>query len=138
LIYETELEEKAMDVLRSAEQLGSLSAMKKAEAILDKAEKEKVAVDWRARTFEMAEALFQSIRMQLSVDRYEAKSTRRGGNLDLIDVPLNDSKRIKKLFRQIRRLDSERDRLRAIAQITAERYMMKLKHDRDVILEGIN
>ena len=138
LIYETELEEKAMDVLRSAEQLGSLSAMKKAEAILDKAEKQKVAVDWRARTFEMAEALFQSIRMQLSVDRYEAKSTRRGGNLDLIDVPLNDSKKIRKLFRQIRRLGSERDRLRAIAQITAERYMMKLKHDRDVILEGIN
>jgi len=138
LIYETELEEKAMDVLRNAEQLGSLSAMDKAEAILDKAEKEKVAADWRARTFEMAEALFQSIRMQLSVERYQAKSTRRGGNLDLIDVPLNDSTRIRKLFRRIRRLESERSRLAAISQITAERYLMKLKHDRDVILEGIH
>ena len=137
LIYETELEERAMDVLRNAEQLGSLSAMDKAEAILDKAEKEKVAADWRARTFEMAEALFQSIRMQLSVDRYEAKSTRRGANLDLIDEPLNDSKRIRKLFRKIRRLRDEDDRLAAIAQITAERYIMKLEHDRDVILEGI-
>ena len=137
LIYETELEEKAMDVLRNAEQLGSLRAMDKAEAILNKAQKEKVAADWRARTFEMAEALFQSIRMQLSVDRYQAKSTRRGANLDLIDEPLNDSKRIRKLFRKIRRLGDEDDRLAAIAQITAERYIMKLEHDRDVILEGI-
>jgi hypothetical protein len=138
LIYETELEEKAMDILRNAEQLGSLSAMNKAEAILDKAEKERVADDWRARTFEMAEALFQSIRMQLSVVRYEAKSERRGGNLDLIDTPLNDSKRLKKIFSKIHGLDSERSRLAAIARITAERYLMKLQHDRKVILEGIN
>jgi hypothetical protein len=138
LIYETELEEKAMDILRNAEQLGSLSAMNKAEAILDRTEKERVADDWRARTFEMAEALFQSIRMQLSVVRYEAKSERRGGNLDLIDTPLNDSRRLKKIFSKIRRLESERARLAAIARITAERYLMKLQHDRKVILDGIN
>jgi hypothetical protein len=137
LIYETELEEKAMDVLRNAEQLGSLAAMRKAKAILDKAETEKVAADWRARTFELAEALFQSIRMQLSVDRYQAKSTRRGGNLDLIDVPLNNSRELEKLFRKIARLGSEQRRLARIAEITAERYKMKLKHDREVILEGI-
>ena len=137
LIYETELEEKAIDVLRNARELGSLAAMEKAEAILDKAEKEKAAADWRARTFEMAEALFQSIRMQLSVDRYQAKSIRRGGNLDLIDVPLNNSRELKRLFRKIRKIDSEERRLARIAEITAERYKMKLKHDRDVILEGI-
>jgi hypothetical protein len=138
LIYETELEEKAMDVLRMAERLGSLRAIKKAQAILDKAQKEKVGLDWRARTFEMAEALFQSIRMQVSVERYDAKSTRRGGNLGLIDTPVNDSKRIKKMFRKIRRLTDEDDRLAAIARITAERYKMKVEHDREVILEGIN
>jgi len=137
LIYETELEEKAMDVLRNAGELGSLSAMAKAEATLDKAETEKVAADWRARTFEMAEALFQSIRMQLSVDRYQAKSIRRGGNLDLIDVPLNNSRELERLFSKIRKIDSEKRRLARIAEITAERYKMKLKHDREVILEGI-
>ncbi|MHC4155921.1 MAG: hypothetical protein ACYST6_13485, partial [Planctomycetota bacterium] len=66
LIYETELEEKAMDVLRIAPQLGSREAMNMAEAILDRAQTHKVGTDWRARTFELAEALFQSIRMQLS------------------------------------------------------------------------
>jgi len=138
LIYETELEEKAMDVLRDAEQLGSLSAMKKAEAILDNAVTEKVAMDWRARVFEIAEALFQSIHMQLSVERYQAKSTRRGGNLDLIDEPLNDSGQLRKMFRNIRRNGSEKQRLKRIANITAQRYNMKTEHDRKVILEGIH
>jgi hypothetical protein len=137
LIYETELEEKAMDVLRTAPELGSLEAINMAEAILDRAQTNKVATDWRARTFELAEALFQSIRMQLSVKRYDARSIRRGGNLDLIDVPLNDSRKLKKLFNEIRGFDSEEQRLVRIARITAERYKMKTEHDRQVILEGI-
>jgi len=137
LIYETELEEKAMDVLRTAHELGSLEAIRMAEAILDRARTNKVATDWRARTFELAEALFQSIRMQLSVERYDARSVRRGGNLDLIDVPLNDSKRLRKLFKEIRGIDSEEQRLARIARITAERYRMKTEHDRQVILEGV-
>jgi hypothetical protein len=138
LIYETELEEKAMDVLRSAPELGALTAIDRAEAILDKAETEKVAGDWRARVFELAEGLFQSIRMQLSVDRYAAKSVRRGGNLDLIDTPLNNSRELEKLFNQIRRIDSEKRRLAEIQTIVSERYRMKLEHDREVILGGIH
>ncbi len=42
----------------------------------------------RARVFEMAEALFQSIGMQLSVPRYQAEARDRGANLDAIDAPL--------------------------------------------------
>jgi hypothetical protein len=138
LIHETEAEEKAMDVLRTARELGSLKAMDMAEVILDEAETKKVATDWRARTFELAEALFQSIRMQLSVERYQAKSTRRGGNLDLIDTPLNNSKELKKLFTKIRRVHSEKRRLARIDEITSERYKMKTEHDRKVIHEGIH
>jgi hypothetical protein len=37
-----------------------------------------------------AAALFQSIRMQLSVGRYKAIATERGANLDTIDLPLNN------------------------------------------------
>jgi hypothetical protein len=138
LIYETELEERAMEVLLMAGELGSLRALDKAEAILNEAETKKVGTAWRTRTFELAEALFQSIRMQLSVKRYDARSVRRGGNLDLIDAPLNNAKELKKLFRKIRGLESESQRLSAIAQITAGRYKMKVEHDRNVILEGIN
>ena len=44
----------------------------------------------RARVFELAEALFQSIHMQLSVPRYQAIALGRGANLDAIDFPLNN------------------------------------------------
>ena len=66
------------------------AAMEQREAILDRAVTQPVAADRRARVFELAEALFQSIRMQLSVERYQAIAVERGANLDTIDVPLNN------------------------------------------------
>jgi hypothetical protein len=117
LIYETQLEQQAMGVLRTAKQLGSLAAIQKAEDILDKAVTDRVAPEWRARVFEMAEALFQSIRMQLSVERYKAIRTNRGANLEDIDKPLNDREDLKDSFEDIRELKSEDKRLDAIARI---------------------
>ncbi len=43
----------------------------------------------RARVFELGEALFKSIKMQLSVKLYQAISVDRGANLDTIDFPLH-------------------------------------------------
>ncbi|MFL5246160.1 MAG: hypothetical protein ACJ8FY_29170 [Gemmataceae bacterium] len=117
LIYETDLEERAMEKLRTVRRIGSLAAMDQAEATLDRAVTEKVAVDWRARVFELAEALFQSIRMQLSVERYKAISVDRGANLDTIDEPLNNRLWLKRYFAKIRRLDAEADRLKGIDEI---------------------
>jgi hypothetical protein len=117
LHYETELEQQAKDVLKTAGQMGSLTAMEKAEAILDKGVTERVRPEWRARAFEMAEALYQSIRMQLSVRKYQAIRTNRGANLDEINKPLNDREDLKEDFKRIRGLPSEQQRLDAIAKI---------------------
>jgi hypothetical protein len=117
LLQETAQEDQAMEELRGAGQIGSLSALKRAEAILDRAETEKVAADWRARVFELGEALFQSIRMQLSVERYKAISVGRGANLDTIDVPLNNRLWLKRRFAELRKLDGEADRLKGIEEI---------------------
>jgi hypothetical protein len=117
LVYETELEQRAMDELRQAEQLGPLLALDRAEAILDRAVTERQAADLRARVFELAEALYQSIRMQLSVPRYKAISAGRGANLDLIDRPLNDRNWLKERFAELRGLSSDRQRLRGIDEI---------------------
>ncbi len=122
LDYETALEKQAIELLGKAKQLGSLEAMNQAEAILDKAVSQPVKQQWRARVFELAEALFQSIRMQLSVPKYYAKEVSRGANLDQIDVPLNRSSRLKAAFNDIRRLDSERQRLARLEKIAAGRY----------------
>ena len=77
--------------LRDAKQLGSVKAMFEALAVLDRAEKERPGAGLRARTSELAEALFQSIRAQLSVPRYHAIAVGRGANFDAIDTPLSDA-----------------------------------------------
>jgi hypothetical protein len=114
LLYETELEERAMEKLRDARSIGSVAAMSEAEAILDRAVSQRVSADWRARIFELAEALFQSVRMQLSVERYQAIDVGRGANLDTIDMPLINRLWLKARFAEIRALPNEPDRLREI------------------------
>jgi len=118
LLYEAQLEDKAASELRRAEKIGSLAAMHAAEETLDRAVTDPVSADWRARVFELAEALYQSVRMQLSVERYAAESVGRGANLDRIDVPLNNRLWLKKQFEQIRKLDSESERLNRLRAIT--------------------
>ncbi|MBI4873704.1 MAG: hypothetical protein HY822_03610 [Acidobacteria bacterium] len=71
----------------------------------------------RARVFELAEALFQSVRMQLSVPRYAAIAPGRGANLDLIDRPITNAAWLRARFEQIRALPDEAGRLAAIGQI---------------------
>jgi hypothetical protein len=117
LLYETALEEEAMDYLRSARPAGVLAALNRAEEILDRADAAPVARDLRQRVFELAEALFQSWRMQLSVERYRAIDVGRGANLDTIDVPLNNRVWLKDRFADIRSLDDNNARLRAIRDI---------------------
>src|SRR5207249_6378723 len=53
LIYETDLENQAMDRLRAAKELGSGPAMRQAEAILERAVTNRTAADLRARVFEL-------------------------------------------------------------------------------------
>lgn len=114
LQYETELESAALAKLREARSLGVGQALTEAETILDRAVKEPVARDLRARVFELAEALFQSIRAQLSVRRYQAIAVERGANLDMIDIPLNNAGWLKKQFAAIRALSSEAEQWKQI------------------------
>ena len=106
LIFETDAQKEAMDELRR----GDLNA---AEFSIDRT---LVGDPWRARCFELAEALFQSIRMQLSVERYQAISVDRGATLDTIDVPLNDRVWLKGQIAEMRTMDNSARR-KAIDEI---------------------
>jgi hypothetical protein len=117
LLSETALEESAMDALHSAKTTGSIAAMDQARQILDRSLAEHPAESWRARVFELGEALFQSIRMQLSVEKYKAISSDRGATLDTIDMPLNSRKWLEARFTEIAKLEYETDRLAAIDEI---------------------
>ncbi len=117
LIYEMGLEERALGVVRAAVASGSLTAMTEAERILDQAVTLPVSRDWRARVFELAEALFQSVRMQLSVVRYKAIAVGRGANLDTIDFPLNNRLWLRLRFDEIRKLPDEPARMKGLGEI---------------------
>jgi hypothetical protein len=110
LIYETGLEQSALAALRT-------EGPQQAEAILDRAVTERTAPELRARIFELAEALFQSIRMQLSVTRYQAISVDRGANLDTVDAPLNNRMWLKARFAALRDLPDDAARRAGIEQI---------------------
>ena len=115
LIFENELQDKALAELKDSKGDGSSSAMTLAEAILDQPFTDRTALGYRARVFELAEALFQSIRMQLSVPRYQAISVDRGANLDTIDYPLNDRTWLKQRLAAIRQMPEEAARIKAIS-----------------------
>jgi hypothetical protein len=117
LLSETQQEDEAMGELRQARRRGSLNAIAAAEEILNRAVTRPVAEDRRARVFELGEALYQSIRMQLSVGRYKAISVGRGANLDTIDRPLNDRAWLLARFADIRKSDTEARRLKLIDDI---------------------
>jgi hypothetical protein len=101
---------------RISGELDSLVALDAAEKILEQ-DTTRIAPDLRARVFELAEALFQSIRMQLSVPKYQAIALERGANLDAIDVPLNSREWLKKQFAAIAVLNSEAERCARIKEI---------------------
>ncbi len=117
LRYEQGLEHEANELLAKAKETGSPAAMEAAERTLDRAVTQRTAPELRQRIFELAEALFQSIKMQLSVKKYYAIGFERGANLDGVDLPLNNRVWLKSQFAGIRELPDESERLKRLNEI---------------------
>ena len=86
LLDDLALEDRALAALRRAPETGALAAIDEAEAILDRSGDDPAVRELRARTDVLAEALFQSIGMQLDVDRYGGELG-RGTSQATIDRP---------------------------------------------------
>lgn len=137
LIYETALEAQALAKLGEIRRLGvqpvslsigatkglptneldMLAVLSDAEGFLNKAFSEPVAQDWRTRIVELGEALYQSIRMQLAVERYRAEAVGRGGTLDTLDSTITNLTWLLRRISEIRALASDSDRIEAIHEI---------------------
>jgi hypothetical protein len=117
LIHETDLEMQAMASLQEAPEVGVSRAISDATEILDRALAEHPNPEWRTRIFQLAEALFQSIGMQLSVERYQAIAVDRGASLDTLDYPLNNRRWLEERFARIRKLPPAPDGLKAVEDI---------------------
>jgi len=112
LAAETRAEAQAMDLLaRGQESVANLDA---AEALLTTPVPQPPE---NARIFTLAEALFQTIGMQLSVEKYKAIAADRGASLDTLNYPLNNRAWLRFQFKKIRGLATDDERKKAIQQI---------------------
>jgi hypothetical protein len=116
LLHETALEERALSRLRGARSGESQAAIAEARQLLNEVSNPPAA-DWRLRVYTLAEALFQSIRQQLSVEKYRAIAVGRGATLDSLEAPLNNRSWLTARFDEIVALATEDERMRAIDRI---------------------
>jgi hypothetical protein len=117
LTDESARERRAMELLATARTCSPLQALAAAETALTVDPAARAGGALRARVFELAEALFQSVHMQLSVPRYAAIDAGRGANLDLIDRPITNADWLLKRFSEIRALGDDATRRVAINEI---------------------
>jgi hypothetical protein len=116
LLHETAIEERAIERLRVTRNGESREALTEAARILDQAQV-RPSPEWRQRVYVLAEALFQSIRQQLSVERYGAIAVGRGATLDSFETPLNNKGWLTARFGEAAALPGEAERLAAIERI---------------------
>jgi hypothetical protein len=112
LVEETAQVERALAVLRRVEDIGwtpeplqigaapsaaspngrdPMLLLEEARSLLQQSMIQSASGSLRQRVLELGEALFQSIRMQLAVDRYRGEAVVRGTNLDTLDYPVSDA-----------------------------------------------
>jgi hypothetical protein len=108
LAIETDQEKRAVSTLMGFSKTGVIPSLTAAKKILDTDEMTTDVRALRARVFELAEALYQSIRMQLSVPLYQAIGLGRGANLDSIDFSLNDRLWLENEFSAIEKAPREK------------------------------
>ena len=108
LLAETALEDRAMQLLAQAPALGAAHAIEQAERVLAEPQPP-AAAQWRDRLYALADALFQSIRQQLSVARYGAIAVDRGATLDTAEMRLNNVDWLQARFAAIRALPTRRN-----------------------------
>lgn len=116
LIYETELEQKATELLAQAHNNGSQNAIRQAKDILLNSGKIKVWPELRDRCIELADSLFKSIGAQLTVEKHGAAAG-RGNFIDNIDVPLNNAGWLMDNLTSIEKIKDEKQRLEEIDKI---------------------
>ena len=117
LLTETAAGHRALAELRRAPHIGAREACRRALAIVDQAAAQACSGELRARVYALAEALFQSIHVQLSVPRYGAQAVRRGASLDGLEYPLGDRLWLHERCAEIDALPSEQERLEAIYRV---------------------
>lgn len=116
LIYETELEQQARELLSTAHVTGINNAIEEAKEILYKAKREPIMSPWKNKCLSLADDLFESIGAQLTVEKHFAAGG-RGNFIDNIDVPLNDGMWLIDQLNVIEKKEDEKEKWVAINKL---------------------
>ncbi|MBN2310940.1 MAG: hypothetical protein JXR94_18340 [Candidatus Hydrogenedentes bacterium] len=116
LLYETQLEREADEALIAAAERGAAASGRQALAILARADGAPCRPELRERIDALCAALFDSIGLQTSVERYHASGAERGAVLDFVDHPLNNRWWLEDEIGKALAMDNEAER---VARLTA-------------------
>lgn len=117
LIYETSLETEANALLLAAKDTGPEAAMTAALDVLNRTQTSPCAPELHERIVALYEALFQSIGLKSSVEKYQASGYERGCSLDFLDYPLNNRWFLEDEFKRIRALPDDAARIRELSTL---------------------
>lgn len=110
LRYERTLEDQANAMLAPAAFNTPGEAMDAAIACLRQAETQGCRADLRARVVELYDALFHSIGLQSSMEKYQASGFERGCSLDFLDYPLNNRWWLEDEFKKVRDMKTDAEK----------------------------
>jgi hypothetical protein len=110
-MYELKLEDEANDIMAEAKTRGADAAMDAALEVFKRAETQPCRKDLRDRVDQLCQALFDSIKLQTSVKRFQASESERGCVLDFVDHPLNNRWWLEDEFSKIRTMPTEQEKV---------------------------
>lgn len=116
-LYEQALEQEANKLLEQAHVKGAQETMRLALAKVNEADLINIAPELRKKIDEYCEALFLSIGLQTSVEKYKGSRPERGCVLDFVDYPLNNRWWLADQFERISQLKTEEEKLAALDTI---------------------
>ncbi len=109
--YETSLEKEANKILNEAPVIGAEATMREALEKVNEADHRPVYPEMKQKIIDYCGALFQSIGLQTSVEKYHASGYERGAILDFVDYPLNNRWWLQDEFEKIGKMGTVQEKL---------------------------
>jgi hypothetical protein len=116
---EQQHEADAMAALHTAPTAGSARAIATARAALRRSDEVSCCPELRRSIDGLAVALFESIRLQTSVDRFGASGAERGAIVDFVDHPLNNRWWLEDEFAKVEAMPDEALRVARLGTLAA-------------------